>query len=83
MKAKNTPRKTLSSSMELAQRLAELERRVATHDEILNFLKSILEQLKDGGYRLAMTAAQRAELNRWLKECEYSARGRARSSVLN
>ena len=83
MKAKNTPRETLASNMELAQRIAELERRADMHDEILNFLKSILEQLNERGYRLAMTAAQRAELNRWLNECEKNVRSRARSSILN
>lgn len=83
MHTRNTPRETPASNKHLAQRIAELERRVAVHDEILSFLKTILEQLKGSGYRLAMTAAQHAELNRWLNECERNARSRARSSELN
>ena len=83
MNTKHAAREAMASKRELAQRLAELERRVAVHDEILNFLKTILEQLKGRGYRLAMTAAQHAELNRWLNECERNARSKARSSELH
>lgn len=53
---------------DLAQRVVELERRVAARDEILNFLKTILYQLRKTGGSLAMTEAQRAVLNRWLDE---------------
>ena len=42
MSTQDTTRETLASKEELALRLAELELRVAVHDEILNFLKTIL-----------------------------------------
>jgi hypothetical protein len=83
MNAKTTARGALPSNEELALRVAELELRVAAHDEILNFLKTILEQLKESGYRLVLTRAQRAELNRWLDACETNMRSRMRSSQLN
>ena len=35
--------------MELVQRVVELERQLATHEEILKFLNSILAQLKERG----------------------------------
>jgi hypothetical protein len=51
--------------------------------QALSFLKTILEQLKESGYRLAMTSAQHAELNRWLNELEKNARSRFRLSDLH
>lgn len=56
----------LAANQKLAQKVAELERRAVLHDEILNFLKTILYQLKKTGGSLLMTDAQRAEFNRWL-----------------
>lgn len=44
MNTQDTTREILASNEELALRLAELELRVAVHDEILNFLKTILDQ---------------------------------------
>lgn len=83
MNTRNTTRETLASNEELAQRVAELELRVGEHDEILNFLKTILEQLKESGHRLVLTDAQRAELNRWLNKCERNLKGRLRPSEIN
>jgi uncharacterized coiled-coil protein SlyX len=83
MKANNTTRGTLASNQELAQRITELERRLDVQGQALSFLKTILEQLKESGYRLAMTSAQHAELNRWLNELEKNARSRFRMSDLH
>ena len=83
MNAQDTTRETLASNEELALRLAELELRVAVHDEILNFLKTILDQLKESGYRLVLTDEQRAVLNRWLGEYEKSPKGRLSRFEIN
>ena len=76
MNPKDATRETLASREELAQRLAVLERRVALHDEILNFLKTILDQLKESGYSLVLTDAQTAELDRWLDGYERNPESR-------
>lgn len=83
MNAQDTTRETLASNEELALRLAELELRVSVHDEILNFLKVLLDQLKDSGYRLVLTDEQRAELNRWLGECEKNPKRRPSRFAIN
>jgi hypothetical protein len=72
MNTQDTTRETLASNEEFAQRLAKLELRVAAHGEILNFLKVVLDQLKEGDYRLVLTDEQRAALNRWLGEIHRS-----------
>lgn len=83
MNTEDTTRETLASNEELAQRLAELELRVAVHDEILNFLKTILDQLKESGYRLVLTSEQRAKLNRWLGEYEKNPKSRLSRFEIN
>lgn len=83
MKAMNTAPESLASNAELAQRLLELERRLDVHEQALSFLKTIFEQLKESGYRLAMTSAQYAELNRWLCEFERNPKGRFPPSDLH
>ena len=83
MNTKGTTRETLASNKELAQRLAELELRAAVHDEILNFLKTILDQLKESGSRLALTDEQRAQLNRWLGEYEKHPKNRSSRFAIN
>jgi uncharacterized coiled-coil protein SlyX len=60
----------LARNKELSQRIAQLERRAAFHDTILNFLKTILDRLKESNASLYLTEAQRAELNRWLDDYE-------------
>jgi hypothetical protein len=72
MNRQDTTRETLASNEEFAQRLAKVELRVAAHGEILNFLKVVLDQLKEGDYRLVLTDEQRAALNRWLGEIHRS-----------
>lgn len=81
MNTQDTTRETLASNEELALRLAELELRVAVHDEILDFLKTILDQLNESGYRLVLTDEQRAELNRWLGKYEKSPKDRSRFEI--
>ena len=83
MHTRKTRRETPASNKHIAQRIAELERRLAVHDEILNFLTTILEQLKESGYRLVLTDAQRAESNRWLDRCERNLKSRLRPSAIN
>ena len=83
MNAKSAASETSASNKELAHRIAELELRIAEHDEILSFLKTILEQLRESGYRLALTDAQHAELNRWLNKCETNLKTRLRSSEIH
>ncbi len=83
MNTEETTREALASNEELAQRLAELELRVAVHDEILNFLKTILDQLKESGYRLVLTDEQRAEFNRWLGEYEKNPKSRPSRFAIN
>jgi len=83
MSTQDTTRETLASNEELALSLAELELRVAVHDEILNFLKTILDQLKESGYRLVLTDEQRAQLNRWLGEYEKNPKSRPSRFTIN
>jgi hypothetical protein len=66
MKTQDTTHEAPASGEQIAQRFAQLERRLAVHDEILSFLITVLGQLKESGYRLVLTDAQRTELNRWL-----------------
>ncbi len=62
----------LISDDEIAQRVANLERRVAANDQALNFLIMVLDQLKETG-DLVLTEAQRAEFDRLLSEFETKA----------
>ena len=85
MNTQDTSRETLASNEELALRVGELELRVVVHDEILNFLKTILDQLNESGHRLVLTDEQRAELNRWLGESSQrriSSRPSCRTALL-
>jgi hypothetical protein len=70
MNTKHDARETSVSNEELALRLAKLELRVAVHDEILTFLKTVLDQLNESRFRLVLTKDQRARLNRWLRDHE-------------
>ena len=83
MNTKHIAGETSVSNEELALRLAKLELRVAVHDEILNFLKTILEQLKDSDFRLVLTKQQRSQLNRWLSEYERNPKGGLPRLVMN
>jgi putative addiction module component (TIGR02574 family) len=54
-----------------AVRIAELERRVESHDIVLGMLQTICNLMKDPN-TLHLTEARRAELNRRLDEFEKS-----------
>ena len=76
------PNESLAMNGELAQRIAKLERRSASHELILNFFKTLLDQMKETG-SLVLTEEQRAELNQWLAEYERIAEGGLPKSEIN
>lgn len=74
--------KALATSNQLAQKIAKLERRTASHELILTFFKTILDQMKETG-SLQLTDAQRAELEQWLADYERIADGGLPKSRIN
>lgn len=61
-------REVLTSSKELASRVARLEQRIESHADLLRVLHTVCDFMKTTG--LHLTEAQRAELNRRLEEYE-------------
>lgn len=72
----------LAANNQLAQKIARLERRLASHDLILNFFKTILDRMKETA-SLQLTDDQRAELNRWLADYERIMDGGLPKSEIN
>lgn len=72
----------LAANNQLAQKIAKLERRAASHDLILNFFETILDQVKETG-SLQLTDDQRDELNRWLADYERIMDGGLHKSEIN